>query len=352
MLRIDDGAEWLRGVGPDSDVVVSSRVRLARNFAGLPFPGRANRVEHLHILETAESRILGAGLADDMRWIDLDTLSPLECSFLVERHLISKQLAKSDNPRAVAVSRPDERLSIMVNEEDHLRIQVIRAGLALGDAFAQIDRVDDLIERGASYAFSPRFGYLTACPTNVGTGVRFSVMLHLPALRLTGDLEKVQRAAKAMSLAIRGYYGEGSEASGDLYQLSNQTTLGKTEDGALEHFETAVMPRMIEFERLARRALLDRRRVHLEDQIHRALGALRSARLLKADEAMQMLSLVRLGVFLRVLDTPSHDTLGRLMLLCQPGHLQQRLGKELTQSQRRIERASLVRSMIDRPART
>lgn len=342
------GTEWVRAEGPGSDVVISSRVRLARNFAGFPFPPKAAEVESRQIVELAHRHILGLDLAPSVMWIDMNETPELERSVLAERHLISKQHARGDRPRAVAVTSPDERMSIMVNEEDHLRIQVMRSGLALEDAFEQIDEVDDRLEGATDYAYSPRFGYLTACPTNVGTGIRVSVMLHLPALKLTGELEKVRRAAKAMSLAVRGFYGEGSEAIGDFFQISNQTTLGKTEQELLDDFERNVIPKVVEYERLERRNLLDKRRLFVEDSVFRALGLLRSARLLKADEAMQLLSHVRLGVFLEIIDDIDASLIGQLTLFMQPAHLQRLLGRPASQAERRSERATLIRVALER----
>lgn len=340
------GAEWLRPDAPESDVVLSSRVRLARNYAGFPFVGRAKREDRRQILQVARRDIMQGGLCGQILWVDLNEVKPLERSVLVERHLISKQHAKGEEPRAVAVSSPDERLSIMVNEEDHLRIQVIRGGLDLIGAFDQIDEVDDRIESLSDYAFSPRFGYLTACPTNVGTGIRVSVMLHLPGLKLSGELEKVKRAASGMSLAVRGFYGEGSDAVGDFFQLSNQTTLGKNERALTEEFEKQIIPKVVEYERLARRSLLEKRRVILEDRVQRALGTLRHARLLKSEEALEMLSFLRLGVSLQVIEGVEMATVNNLILLTQPAHLQRLAKHDMDQAERRIERARVVRQHL------
>jgi protein arginine kinase len=336
----------LRDDGREGDVVVSSRIRLARNFSGFPFLSRARREDRRQIMHIARRDILEGGLAPQMMWVELNEASALERSVLVERHLISKQHAKGEEPRAVAISNPDEQLSIMVNEEDHLRIQVLRAGLALSDAFEQIDQVDDRIEAMSDYAFSSRFGYLTACPTNVGTGIRVSVMLHLPGLKLAGEIDKVRRAARGMSLAVRGFYGEGSEAVGDFFQVSNQTTLGKTERDLLRDFEQNIIPKVIEYERIARRSLVEKRRVILEDRVHRALGLLRHARLLKAEEAIEALSFVRLGASLGVIPDVDVASVNQLILLTQPAHLQKLLKRELDQAQRRIERANLTRQHL------
>lgn len=354
------GTEWLRGEGESSDVVMSSRARLARNIARCRFASRATRADRQHTLETARNWLLQAGLAPRMMWVDLHESSPIERTLLVERHLISKPHSKgrpavgspaapaSEDPRGVAISLPDERLSIMVNEEDHLRIQVIRAGLALSACWREIDQVDDRVEAGIDYAYSPKFGYLTACPTNVGTGLRMSVMLHLPGLKLTGDIEKVKRAASDMSLAVRGFYGEGSESAGDFYQISNQTTLGKSEAKIVAELEQEIIPQVVEYERIARQTLLKKRRLALEDHAFRALGTLTSARLLAAEEAMQLLSHVRLGVVTGVLDGVDAGVVNHLMLLVQPAHLQRVVGKDLDQDQRRAARAALVRERLTR----
>lgn len=352
--------EWLKGEGEAADVVLSSRVRLARNLAGVVFVPKSTKRDRQRSLEMCRDRILTCGIADRVAWEDLHEAPSLKRALLVERHLISKQLSRgkqgpmglADDPRGVAYSLPDERLAIMVNEEDHLRIQGIRSGLAMQAAWREVDAADDRIEAGLDYAFSPRFGYLTACPTNVGTGVRMSAMLHLPALRLTGDIEKVKRAANDMNLAVRGFYGEGSEAVGDLYQISNQTTFGKTEASILQGLEAEILPRVIEYERMARRELLAKRRVPLEDQTWRAWGTLTNARLLTTEEAMQNLSMVRLGVLAGVL--PSRDqaadlrTINLLWLLVQPAHLQRVAGREMDQEQRRVARASLLRQRLYR----
>ena len=347
--------EWLRGEGNSADVVMSSRVRLARNLAGFPFANRASRPQRLRVLEACRAQLEKAPIGPKVSWHDLHRTPAMERTLLVERHLISQQHARGkqstgtggvEEPRAVAVTFPDERVSVMVNEEDHLRIQAIRSGLDLGDALASADAVDDALESGLDYAYSPRFGYLCACPTNVGTGLRLSVMLHLPGLRLTGNIDKVKRAATDMSLAVRGFYGEGSEAAGDFYQISNQTTLGKAEKVLLHEMGQEILPRVIEYERAARKTLLTRRRADLEDGVYRALGVITHARLLSTEESMQHLSLIRLGVVMEVLRHVTHQTVNHLMLLTQPGHLQLAIGRELNQDERRQARAELMRTRL------
>ena len=218
----------------------------------------------------------------------------MDRQLLVERHLISKPHASAEGARGVAIGE-NETVSIMVNEEDHLRIQVLRSGLQLEEAWEQINKIDDILENKLDFAFHPRFGYLTACPTNVGTGIRVSVMLHLPALKLTGEIEKVFRAAKDLRLAVRGLYGEGTEATGDFYQISNQTTLGKSEDEIISDFKHVVISKIIDYEHQARRMLLNDRTVALDDKVQRALGVLRSARLIASEETLSLLSHVRVG---------------------------------------------------------
>ncbi|MFO0831191.1 MAG: protein arginine kinase [Phycisphaerales bacterium] len=366
---LERGAEWLRGEGECADVVFSSRVRLARNLAGMRFAIKASRADRQQSLDACREAVMRSGVASgaDSRvmWADLHSMGALDRSLLVERHLISKPHSKgrgtspTEDPRGVAISVPDERLSIMVNEEDHLRIQCVRSGLALSQAWADADRVDDQVESRLDYAFSERLGYLTACPTNVGTGLRMGVMLHLPGLRLTGEIEKVKRAADGMSLVVRGFYGEGSEAVGDLFQISNQTTLGRSEVEVLRMLEHDIIPKVVEYERVSRRELLAKRRIGLEDQVWRAWGELCNARLLTTDEAMRALSMVRLGVVTGLIraregsvgEKPgggglSAQVVNMLLLMVQPAHLQRVVGREVNQEQRRVARASLLRRRL------
>ncbi|MBY0307500.1 MAG: ATP--guanido phosphotransferase, partial [Phycisphaerales bacterium] len=299
------------------------------------------------LLTHARAALAQAHLGQQVLWVDIHRLSPVERLLLVERHLMSKEHAKGEAARGLAVSLPDERLSLMVNEEDHLRLQVLRSGLALSDAYRQLDEADDRLEEHLDYAYSPRFGYLTACPTNVGTASRMSVMLHLPSLRLVGDIDKVKRAAKDMGLALRGFYGEGSEAAGDLYQVSNQVTLGKPESVFLHELEREIIPRVVEYERTARAALIEKRRRFTEDSVWRALGVLRTARLLTPDEAMSLLSLTRLGVVSGLVSGVSEQAVTQLWVQVQQAHLQRAAGCELDQQRRRELRADLVRERLN-----
>lgn len=347
-----EGVEWLRGEGGHADVVLSSRVRLARNLAGFPFAGRAGEEQRQQIMDLSREAVAQTLAADRLTWLNVHETTPAERTLLVERHLISKQLqrgraaAVGEDPRGAAVSLPAERVSIMVNEEDHLRIQIVRSGLDLKEGLAQAGGIDEKLEGVLDFAYSARLGYLTACPTNVGTGMRMSVMLHLPALKMTGDIEKVKKAASDMCLAVRGFYGEGTEAAGDLYQISNQTTLGKTELMVLAELHEHIIPQVAEYERVARRALLGKRSPVLHDQVHRALGVLRNARLMKVEEAMQHLSLVRLGAVAGLLPEFEPRTINQLMLLVQPAHLQRLLGREMEQDIRAEARATMLRTRL------
>lgn len=339
--------EWLTGSGPDSDVVVSSRVRLARNLAGYNFVNRSDRDERQQIVDMVQ-RNLGVINDEPSRLVvfSLHETDALERSLLVERHLISKQLAKGRQPRAVVVT-PDESTAIMVNEEDHFRMQVIRSGFQLRRAYEQVNDLDDRLERRMQYAFDPRFGYLTACPTNVGSGIRLSVMLHLPGLALmSSDIERVRRAARDMHLALRGFYGEGSEALGDFFQLSNQTTFGRTEAELLDEFEERIVPQVVSYERHAREELAERQTALLDDVCYRALGILQNARMIKIDEAMRLLSHLRLGVETERITEVSRETINQLTLLIHSAHLQKISGRPLQQSDRSKVRADLIRAHL------
>lgn len=337
--------EWLRGSGPMSEIVISSRIRLARNIAGFPFLGRCSRQQRQALETKARETILNAQIASELLYVDLEAAPEIDRQLLVERHLISKPHAAADGARGVAIAE-NETISIMVNEEDHLRIQALRSGLQLEEAWEQITKVDDKIESTLDYAFHPRFGYLTACPTNVGTGIRVSVMLHLPALKLTGEIEKVFRAAKDMRLAVRGLYGEGTEATGDFYQISNQTTLGKTEEEIISDFKHVVIPKIIEYEQHARKALRDDRTVQLDDKVGRAVGILRSARLIASEETLLLLSHLRMGLHLGRVKDVDIRTLNELFLLTQPAHLQKIQGRKLEGDVRRAARADYIRSRL------
>ncbi|MDG2291255.1 MAG: protein arginine kinase [Phycisphaerales bacterium] len=329
---------------PEHDVVLTTRARLARNLSDQPFLNRASDLQCAHVVRTTQRVMLDVPITDQMVWMDLDELTPLDRSLLVERHLISQNHAESSLHRGVAISG-NEQLSIMVNEEDHLRIQVLKSGARLQEAYQELMRVDTILEQHLDFAFHDQWGYLAVCPTNVGTGIRFSVMVHLPALRIANELGKVRRAAKELHLAVRGYYGEGSESTGNIYQVSNQVTLGRSEEDLLEEFATRIIPGLIDYERSAREVLVRSNATLLDDRVHRADSVLRSARLLKLDEAMKLLSRVRLGAALGRLDVPL-EAIDQLFVQVQPAHLSQEAGTTLTESDVQSLRASLVRETL------
>jgi protein arginine kinase len=342
----NQAGEWLRGSGPMSEIVISSRIRLARNVAGYPFLSKSTRHQRQALEQKARQTILESLPNGNTLYVDLESAPDVDRQLLVERHLISRPHAAAEGARGVAIGE-DETVSIMVNEEDHLRLQVLRSGLQLEEAWEQINKIDDALEAKLDFAFHPRFGYLTACPTNVGTGIRVSVMLHLPALKLTGEIEKVFRAAKELRLAVRGLYGEGTEATGDFYQISNQTTLGKPEDEIISDFKEEVIPKIIDYERAARKTLVSDRTLALDDKVYRALGVLRTARLMASEETLLLLSHLRMGVNLGRIKDIDVRTINELFLLTQPAHLQKIQGKKLEGDARRAARAEYLRHRLN-----
>ena len=341
----NQSGEWLSGTGPKHEIVVSSRVRLARNVASFPFLSKANRVQRTELHKLCRDRLLHLTSTRPAFYVDMEKTDEVDRQLLVERHLISKQHAAGEGSRGVSISN-DEAVSVMVNEEDHLRLQVLRSGLQLREAWAEADRLDDALQEHIEFAFSQRFGFLTACPTNLGTGLRVSVMMHLPALKLTGEIEKVFRAAKDMHLAVRGLYGEGTEAIGDFYQISNQTTLGRSEDEILKEFNDQIIPKIIMAEVAARQVLESERPLALDDKIGRAIGVLKYARLLSSEETLFFLSHLRLGVVMKRVTGLDLAAINSLFLNTQPAHLQRNVGKPLDGDARKAARAEFVRGRI------
>lgn len=338
--------EWLRGSGPESDIVISSRIRLARNLADYPFISRASATDRAELERTLRERVLRVRAAAELAYIDVDKLEGIDRQFLVERQLISREHAEAEGARGVAID-PQERVSLMINEEDHLRIQVMHSGLDLQGAWEQINSIDDLVESQVTYAFSDRLGYLTACPTNVGTGMRVSVMLHLPALVITRQIEKLFRSLQKISLAVRGLYGEGSQAMGDFYQISNQITLGRAE-GDLVKQVSDVVPTIIDYERKAREFLVRESQETLHDRVSRAYGILRTAQTISSEETMHLLSSVRMGVNLGLIPDLEIPALNKLFIYTQPAHLQKLTGSELDTADRNIERARYLRRHLNK----
>ena len=345
---IDDlvtkSAKWLDGKGPDAELVLSSRVRLARNLTNYPFVHRA-KIDQLRGVGTAVKRSLRkTGHLKQAMMVELHSLPPLDRHLLVERHLISHDMTGQTKGRLLILSE-NEELTIIVNEEDHLRLQAFTSGLDLYQAYALTDRVDSELASELDYAFSDSFGYLTACPTNVGTGMRASVLLHLPALVLTKEIDKILRAVAQLGISVRGLYGEGTEVKGNFFQISNQITLGKKEEDILSELEKIVRD-VITYEQGARETMLKDARAFLEDKIFRAYGIIKNARILTSDEVINLLSAVRLGIGLRLIDSVSIGTLNELLIFAQPAHLQRLYGKEMSTDERDIARANYVRERV------
>lgn len=318
---------WLAPEGPDADVVVSSRVRFARNLADRHFVTRLSAKEAVEVADRLRPHLVDLAIDGETRWVEMTTASPVLRLLLRERHLVSRDLAPSGGPRGPLPGRavafgPRENLAIMVNEEDHMRIQSMAPGFDLDGAWKEARAVDRRLEGEVPFAFTERYGYLTGCPTNVGTGLRASVMLHLPALGLVrSELEKVFTAAQRTGLAVRGLYGEGSRAAGDLYQISNQVTLGRTEDELIHELRNLV-PAIVRFERTVRTQLLSEQRAALQDRISRSFGLLRTARAMPTDGALHHLSNLRLGVYLGLWSGATIEELNRIRVQIQKGHVQ------------------------------
>lgn len=348
-MELDDltgkSGEWLRGAGPESDIVISSRIRLARNLADFPFINRASDQDRAQIEVSLKECVFAIEKDSRLLYVDVEELDGVDRQFLVERQLISREHAESEGVRSVAIHH-HEKFSLMINEEDHLRIQVMQSGLDLERAWQRVNDIDDLVEERVTYAYHERLGYLTACPTNVGTGMRVSVMLHLPALVITRQIDKTFRALGKISLAVRGLYGEGSQAMGDFYQISNQITLGRSEEQLIRQVSD-VVPQIIDYERKARDFLIKESHENLHDRVSRAYGILRNAQTISSEETMHLLSSVRMGVNLGLIDDLAIPTVNELFIQTQPAHLQKLSGVELDTADRNIERARFLRRHLN-----
>lgn len=339
-------SRWFDPAAPLSDIVISSRIRLARNLAGRKFITCCSGDEKRSILETLKEVILSIKSLGDIFFIDIEHGSTIERDLLIERQLISRNLAAGTGPRGAVIAQ-NELFAAQINEEDHLRLSVLAPGLNVEKCWQRINEIDDAIGEKVEYAFSPKYGFLTACPTNVGTGIRVSVMLHLPALKMTDQLKKLFESARDMNLAVRGLFGEGTEAIGDFFQISNQVTLGIVEKKVVEDFQTIIIPKIVEYERIARDKLLVKDINILDDKIARALALLKSAKLISSHEAMFLLSNLRMGINMGRLKEISIETINELFLLTQPAHLQINKGKVLNAEQRDILRAETLRAKLN-----
>ncbi|MCT4606257.1 MAG: protein arginine kinase [Marinisporobacter sp.] len=339
--------KWIQQEGPDNDIIISSRIRLARNIDDFPFPIALTKAKSKEVFKRVSHAILEGkhDLRNDFDLITLEEAPQIERQVLVEKHLISPNLAINYEKGGVLLNK-DESVSVMINEEDHIRIQCLLPGFQLEEALNIANKVDDTIEEEVKYAFDEKLGYLTSCPTNVGTGIRASVMLHLPALRMTGYMNRILQAASQIGLAVRGIYGEGTEFVGNLFQISNQLTLGRSEKDIVGNLKD-VTRQIIQKERDARSTLLSNNGMQLKDQIYRSFGILCNARILSSQECMKLLSNVRLGIDLGILKDMKIDNINEIMVMTQPACLQERGGKVLSSNERDIRRASLVRKKLE-----
>src|SRR3989449_5906685 len=341
---MSNAGEWLRGEGPHHQVVISSRVRLARNLRHRAFPGWAKKAERTAVLEMIKPRVEKLPETQDSFSELLQDLSALEKQVWVERNLISREHAAKSAGSAVIMNRR-QTLSIMINEEDHLRMQSIRSGLQLKQAYKLVDKIDSALESKLDFAFDPRLGYLTACPTNVGTGMRASAMLHLPGLVLSELINQVVQAVGKIGLAVRGLYGEGTEAMGNLFQISNQTTLGEREDEIINRL-SKVIETIIEKEHDARQVLLQKKSNTLWDQIGRAYGVLTYAHAMASKEALNLLSIIKLGVDLGAFPEDRRLPIDELFIDIQPAHLQKSSQQKLNAEERDHLRAQIIRERL------
>ena len=336
-------AKWYEKAGSCGDVVVSTRVRLARNLKQYPFPARASASQREAVERQVKDALLSGNsiLSKEFRFIPLENTTQEEAVSLVERHIVSPEFIADRRGKAVLISA-DESISIMVNEEDHLRIQVLREGFSLKEAAETADRIDTLLSENLDFAFDPELGYLTQCPTNLGTGLRASVMLHLPGLTESGAMPRIASNLSKLGLTIRGTYGEGSKSIGALYQLSNQITLGLSENEAIENLRSITV-QLMEEERKARAQMSEE--IAWQDKIDRAAGVLKSARVLSSSEFMELLSDIRVGLSNGVLQGVTAQELNALMVNAQPATLMARAGKQLDETQRDVLRADMAREV-------
>ncbi len=338
-------SSWMNEEGPESDIVLSSRVRLARNLQNHTFSTLLKSEEANSIIEQVENQLKPLQEQQEFVMLKMAEMQSLEKRMLVEKHLISPHLAEQ-SPYGACLLSQDEKVSIMFNEEDHIRIQCMLSGLQLSEALEKANKFDDIIEEKVDYAFDEKRGYLTCCPTNVGTGLRASVMMHLPGLIITQQMSRIIPAINQLGLVVRGIYGEGSEALGNIFQISNQTTLGKSENDIV-HDLTIVVQQIIEQERLAREALVNTMNIQLEDRVFRSLGILAHSRIIESKEAAKCLSDVRLGIDLGYIKNISKMILNELMILTQPGFLQKYAGGELRPQERDYRRATFIRERLN-----
>lgn len=348
-MKLDDllkhTSEWLKGTGPNSNIVISTRIRLARNLESFPFPHWANKKQSEEVSTAIEEAIKKNNYLKQTVIFKLMDLDSVDKQFLVERHLMSLEHAQKTNHKAIVIEN-EEIVSIMVNEEDHLRMQVMQSGFNLFEAWNIINKIDDSLSKELLFAFNQDWGYLTACPTNAGTGMRGSVMLHLPALVMTRQIDRVLAAIAKLSFTTRGLYGEGTQATGNFFQISNQVSLGHGEDEIIENIN-GIIKQIIEQENQAREAILAKNKSILEDRANRSLGILKSAHIISSQETIELLSMVRLGCDLGIIKDINQRSINELFIITQPAHLQKIENKKLSSQERDVKRAELIRKKLN-----
>ena len=337
--------EWLRGTGPNSDIVMSSRVRLARNLDGIPFSHWAGKKQEKESMECLERAVMGSEMMKGALFVRIAEIDDVDKQFLLERHLVSREHIVRPEFKAVVIG-DKEIINVMVNEEDHLRIQVMQSGFNLQECWRIASRLDDVLHKKVKFAFNQELGYLTACPTNTGTGLRASVMLHLPSLVMTKQISRVLQAITKLGMTARGLYGEGTEAEGNFFQISNQVTLGSAEEDIIDNMER-IIRQVIGHEENSRKTLMKQNREMLQDKICRANGTLRSAHIINTKEMMGLLSMVRLGVDMGIITDIDRRAVNELFILTQPAHLQKIEGRVLSSAQRDVKRANLIRRRLE-----
>lgn len=342
-------AETARREGPHNRIVMSSRVRLARNLRGLAFPGWAKKNERIKALDLIRPAVESLAQMENAFSESMDNLTVLDKNILVERHLISREHAAKNAGSGLVLNR-EESLCVMINEEDHLRMQALRPGLQLKQAWSAIDQIDSKLEKKLDYAFTPELGYLTACPTNLGTGIRVSAMLHLPGLVLAEQINQIIQAVNKLGLAVRGLYGEGTEALGNVFQVSNQMTLGEAEADIVERLNK-VLSQIIEHEENARGLLLEKKPKTVYNHIGRAYGIMANAHSISSKETMNLLSLMRLGVDLGLFPDLERWLVDELFIITQPAHLQKRYSEKLSAEERDLLRADMLRDRLKQVTR-
>ncbi|MDD5518465.1 MAG: protein arginine kinase [Candidatus Omnitrophica bacterium] len=338
-------SEWLKGTGPNSDIVISSRIRLARNLDKEAFPHWANKSQGQATLNTVKDGLARVDFLKRTMFFNLADIDSVDKQFLVERHLMSLDHAQKSDNKALVVD-DEEIISIMINEEDHIRTQVMQSGFNLFEAWNIINEIDDALSKELNFAFLPDWGYLTACPTNTGTGMRGSVMLHLPALVMSRTIDRVMAAIAKLSFTTRGLYGEGTHAMGNFFQISNQVSLGPSENEIIESIN-GLIRQIIEQENQARENLVSKNGSLIEDRINRSLGILKSARIISSQETVELLSMVRLGCDLGMIKNIDRRSINELFIITQPAHLQKKENKKLSSDERDLKRAELIRERLN-----